>query len=82
VAERDSAVGMAAYILEKFPTWTNPAWNDLPDAGLTKHFTMDQLLDNLMVYWVTRSFTTAARLYSEGFGLAYQSLKLDEYVWF
>lgn len=78
VAERDSAVGMAAYILEKFPTWTNPAWNDLPDAGLTKHFTMDQLLDNLMVYWVTRSFTTAARLYSEGFGLAYQSLKLDD----
>ncbi|KAJ8925184.1 hypothetical protein NQ315_001369 [Exocentrus adspersus] len=36
VALQDSPVGLAAYILEKFITWTNPAWKDLDDGGLTK----------------------------------------------
>ena len=27
-------VGLAAYILEKFSTWTNPAYRNLPDGGL------------------------------------------------
>ncbi|XP_057668361.1 juvenile hormone epoxide hydrolase 1-like [Diorhabda carinulata] len=77
VALRDSPVGLAAYILEKFTVWTNPAWKDLEDGGLTKKFTMDQLLDNIMVYWVTRSITTSMRLYSESINKRVVGLNLE-----
>ncbi|XP_028145259.2 juvenile hormone epoxide hydrolase 1-like isoform X1 [Diabrotica virgifera virgifera] len=65
VALRDSPVGLAAYLLEKFTTWTNAAYKDLDSGGLTKKFTMEQLIDNVMIYWITRSSTTAMRLYAE-----------------
>jgi len=77
VALRDSPVGLAAYILEKFTTWTNPAWKDLEDGGLTKKYTLDKLLDNVMIYWVTRSITTSMRLYSESFTKATMGLNID-----
>lgn len=75
---RDSPVGLAAYILEKFTTWTNPEWKNLEDGGLTKKFTLDQLLDNIMIYWVTRSITTSQRLYSEMFNKAMSTSGLNE----
>ncbi|XP_044270184.1 juvenile hormone epoxide hydrolase 2-like [Tribolium madens] len=65
VALNDSPIGLAAYILEKFITWTNPAWRDLEDGGLTKKYTYTNLLDNVMIYWVTNSITTSMRLYAE-----------------
>lgn len=45
----NNPIGLAAYILEKFSTWTNPAYRDLEDGGLEKYFSMDSLLDNLML---------------------------------
>ncbi|XP_072376840.1 juvenile hormone epoxide hydrolase 1-like [Diabrotica undecimpunctata] len=77
VALRESPVGLAAYIIEKFTTWTNPAWRDLEDGGLTKKFTLEKLLDNVMVYWVTRSITTSMRLYAEAFNYNYFVLNTD-----
>ncbi|KAG5895740.1 hypothetical protein JTB14_029510 [Gonioctena quinquepunctata] len=77
VALRESPVGLAAYILEKFTTWTNPAWKDLDDGGLTKKYTLTKLLDNVMIYWVTRSITTSMRLYSETMNKETLSLKID-----
>lgn len=65
VALRESPMGLAAYMLEKFSTLTNPKYRDLDDAGLTKKFTMDQLLDNVMVYWITDSITSSMRIYAE-----------------
>lgn len=79
VALRESPIGLAAYIIEKFTTWTNPAWKDLPDGGLTKKFTYDQLLDNVMIYWVTRSITTSVRIYSEAYSKPHLALQLDKY---
>lgn len=35
-ALNDSPVGLAAYILEKFSTWTNPEFRDLEDGGLER----------------------------------------------
>ncbi|XP_044269723.1 juvenile hormone epoxide hydrolase 1-like [Tribolium madens] len=64
VALNDSPVGLAAYILEKFITWTNPDWKNLEDGGLLKKYTYDDLLDNIMIYWVSGSITTSMRLYS------------------
>ncbi|NP_001161904.1 juvenile hormone epoxide hydrolase-like protein 1 [Tribolium castaneum] len=63
-ALNDSPVGLAAYILEKFISWTNPDWKNLEDGGLLKKYTYDDLLDNIMIYWVSGSITTSMRLYS------------------
>ncbi|KAI1290785.1 Epoxide hydrolase 1 [Halotydeus destructor] len=66
-ALNDSPAGLAAYILEKFSTWVNPAYRDLADGGLTKKFTMDELLTNVMVYWVTETISSSQRFYKENF---------------
>ncbi|XP_017464111.1 PREDICTED: juvenile hormone epoxide hydrolase 2-like [Rhagoletis zephyria] len=70
-------VGLAAYILEKFSTWTNPEYKKLEDGGLTKRFTLDELLDNIMIYYTTNSITTSQRLYSEAFSFAQMDLNVD-----
>uniref|UniRef100_A0A8D8H5G4 Epoxide hydrolase n=2 Tax=Culex pipiens TaxID=7175 RepID=A0A8D8H5G4_CULPI len=62
-------VGLAAYILEKFSTWTNPTYRSLPDGGLEKYFSLDALLDNIMIYYLTDTITTSQRLYSEAFNI-------------
>lgn len=77
-ALRDTPVGLAAYILEKFSTWTNPAFRSLPDGGLTKKYSLDALLDNVMIYWTTGSITTSQRLYTEYF--CDVTFTLDMYV--
>ena len=56
----DSPVGLAAWILEKFH-----AWSDLDDGGMAATFGWDRLLDNVMVYWLTNTSGSAARLYAE-----------------
>ena len=55
----DSPAGLAAWIVEKFRTWTDP------DSDLDRLFSKDQLLDNLMVYWVTATAHSSARMYYE-----------------
>ncbi len=55
----DSPVGLAAWIVEKFRTWSDC------DGDVERSFTKDQLLDNLMVYWVTGTAHSAARMYYE-----------------
>jgi epoxide hydrolase len=58
----DSPSGQAAWILEKFWAWTD--CNGHPENILTR----DELLDNVMLYWVTASAASSARLYWESFG--------------
>jgi len=70
-------VGLAAYILEKFSTWTNKEYKTLQDGGLTKRFSYDQLLDNIMVYYVTNSITTSVRLYAETMNSTQMGLNID-----
>ncbi|CAD5118344.1 DgyrCDS7054 [Dimorphilus gyrociliatus] len=65
VALQDSPAGLAGYILEKFSTWTNSSYKDLFDGGLTKKFTLDELLTNIMIYWSTNSITSSVRYYKE-----------------
>ena len=36
----DSPIGLAAYIMEKFSTWTNRDWRNLPDGGLLRYDNM------------------------------------------
>lgn len=70
-------VGLAAYILEKFSTWTNHGNRDLNDGGLAKQYTTDALLDNLMVYQLTNSIGTAVRIYAEFFTSEHRAMKID-----
>ena len=55
----DSPAGLLAWIAQRFRDWS--------DCGgvLANSFSRDQLLTNVMLYWVTRSFTSSARLYWE-----------------
>lgn len=78
VALSDSPAGLATYILEKFSTWTNPDYRFKQDGGLLEKYTIDELLDNVMIYWVTNSITTSMRLYSENFSTAHRNLGMDE----
>jgi pimeloyl-ACP methyl ester carboxylesterase len=58
----DSPAGQAAWILEKF--W---AWSDC-DGHPENVLTRDELLDNIMLYWLPRNAASSARLYWESFG--------------
>ena len=55
----DSPAGLAGWIVDKFRSWA--------DCGgdLERRFTKDELIANVMVYWITRSFHSSARLYLE-----------------
>lgn len=57
----DSPVGQAGWILEKFAVWTGG------DAPLANAFSMDRLLDNVTLYWLTNSAASSARLYWESY---------------
>jgi epoxide hydrolase len=57
----DSPAGQAAWILEKFWSWTD--CDGHPEHVITR----DELLDNVMLYWVTNAATSSARLYWESF---------------
>nr|AMR44689.1 juvenile hormone epoxide hydrolase [Mylabris cichorii] len=74
----DSPIGLAAYILEKFITWTNPEYKNSFDGGLNEKFSYANLLDNVMIYWITNSITTSMRLYAETFSLKQKRLNVDK----
>ena len=57
----DSPAGQAAWIYEKYAEWTDSNHN--PEAVLTQ----DEMLDNIMLYWLSGSATSSARLYWESF---------------
>jgi microsomal epoxide hydrolase len=58
----DSPAGLAAWVVEKFRTWS--------DCGgdIESSYSKDQLLENIMLYWVTGTINSAMRLYYEGHG--------------
>ncbi|XP_078129399.1 epoxide hydrolase 1 [Sander vitreus] len=63
----DSPVGLAAYLLEKFSSWTDLRNRDLVDGGLERKFSLDDLLTNVMIYWTTGSIVSSMRFYKENF---------------
>lgn len=55
----DSPVGLAAWIVEKFRTWSDCA------GDVEASFTRDELLGNITTYWLTRTIGSSMRLYFE-----------------
>lgn len=58
-ALNDSPSGLAAWIVDKFWAWSDHKGN------LDNSFTKDELLTNIMIYWVTETPASAARIYFE-----------------
>ena len=58
----DSPAGQAAWIVEKFYQWTDCQGH--PENVLSR----DELLDNVMMYWINACGASSARLYWESFG--------------
>ena len=54
----DSPVGIAAWILEKFNSWSDTQGDDIESV-----YSKDELLTNIMIYVVTRTFNTASWIY-------------------
>jgi pimeloyl-ACP methyl ester carboxylesterase len=55
----DSPVGQAAWIYDKFATWTYSG--GVPERVLPR----DEMLDDISLYWLTNSATSAAQIYWE-----------------
>jgi len=58
----DSPIGQMTWILEKFWAWTDADGD--PQNVLSK----DELLDNIMVYWLNAAGASSGRIYWESFG--------------
>ncbi|CAM4037153.1 Pimeloyl-ACP methyl ester carboxylesterase [Pedobacter westerhofensis] len=55
----DSPIGLAAWIIEKFRSWSGNT-GDFKDK-----FSVDDLLTNIMIYWVTNTIASSAQIYYE-----------------
>ena len=55
----DSPAGLAAWIVEKFRSWSDC------HGDVEKRFTKDQLLTNVTIYWITQTINSSTRLYYE-----------------
>lgn len=77
IALTDSPAGLAAYILEKFSTWTNNEHKVAGDGNLLQKFSLTHLLDNIMVYWTSNSITTSMRTYAETMNRRFLCMNID-----
>ena len=64
----DSPVGLAAWILEKFYSWSDI------HSNIENRFTKDQLLTNISLYWHTRTVPSSFRFY-------YDTLHASAFTW-
>lgn len=55
----DSPAGLSAWILEKFYSWSDC------NGNLENRFSKDELLNNIMIYWLSNSIGTSNHLYYE-----------------
>jgi pimeloyl-ACP methyl ester carboxylesterase len=53
----DSPVGLAAWIIEKFRAWSDS------NGDIESRFSKDELITNLMVYWLTETAPASVRIY-------------------
>jgi pimeloyl-ACP methyl ester carboxylesterase len=56
----DSPAGLAAWIVDKFRSWSDC------NGDVERRFTRDEILTTVSLYWFTRSMPSAIRLYWEG----------------
>lgn len=67
----DSPVGLLAWILDKFAEWTDT--EDSPFETIS----IDRILDNVTLYWLTQTGASAARIYYESHSSLDPELRVD-----
>ncbi|RRO16737.1 epoxide hydrolase [Saccharopolyspora rhizosphaerae] len=67
----DSPVGLLAWILDKFAEWSDT--DDSPFETLA----LDRVLDDVTLYWLTRTGASAARIYFESHNALDPELRVD-----
>lgn len=67
----DSPVGLLAWILDKFAEWSDT--EDSPFETMSR----DRILDNVTLYWLTRTGASAARIYYESHNSFDPALRID-----
>ncbi|GHH62716.1 pimeloyl-ACP methyl ester carboxylesterase [Streptomyces umbrinus] len=67
----DSPVGLLAWILDKFAEWTDTA--DSPFETISR----DRILDDVTLYWLTRTGASSARIYYESHNSLDPELRVD-----
>ena len=70
----DSPVGLASWIVEKWYGWSDH------DGDIGKMFTKDEILTNIMIYWVTNSGASSARIYYESRHMSGGALPASPFV--
>ena len=55
----DSPAGLAAWIVEKYRSWSDC------DGNVESRFTKDELLTTITIYWVTQTIGSSTRMYYE-----------------
>ncbi|MEA2467338.1 MAG: hypothetical protein QOJ57_1464 [Thermoleophilaceae bacterium] len=69
----DSPAGLAAWLLEKWRSWTDSG------GDLDAHFSRDFLLTTLTIYWATQSITATLRDYYDNRWFA-ERLRPDDFI--
>ncbi|MFF2303116.1 epoxide hydrolase [Streptomyces sp. NPDC058128] len=67
----DSPVGLLAWILDKFAEWSDT--EDSPFESMSR----DRVLDDVTLYWLTRTGASAARIYYESHDSLDPELRVD-----
>ncbi|WP_371933941.1 epoxide hydrolase [Streptomyces sp. KL115B] len=67
----DSPVGLLAWILDQFAEWSDTG--DSPFETISR----DRVLDNVTLYWLTRTGASAARIYYESHNSLDPALRVD-----
>ncbi|MEV8319803.1 epoxide hydrolase family protein [Streptomyces sp. NPDC059900] len=67
----DSPVGLLAWILDKFAEWSDT--EDSPFETISR----DRILDDVTLYWLTRTGASAARIYFESHNALDPELRVD-----
>ncbi|WP_028937754.1 epoxide hydrolase family protein [Pseudonocardia spinosispora] len=67
----DSPVGLLAWILDKFAEWSDT--DDSPFERISR----DRVLDDVTLYWLTRTGASAARIYRESHRALDPELRVD-----
>lgn len=67
----DSPVGLLAWLLDKFAEWSDT--EDSPFETISR----DRVLDNVTLYWLTRTGASAARIYYESHNSLDPELRVD-----
>jgi microsomal epoxide hydrolase len=64
-ALNDSPVGLASWMIEKFYAWSHH------DGNIETCLTKDELITNIMIYWVSQSINSSIRVYAENARASY-----------